>query len=120
MSDFLLYQVTYHSLIMHEGTKHTLELEEKTYGIAISTSKELYVEMSEYELKTVSRIEHSLLRRLLRTTNQQVCLMAIYLDNKQGVKDSCKYMILMHELKPKITHLYGNSYLITNVSEIRY
>src|SRR6267154_4444013 len=49
--DFLLYQVTYHSLAMHDGTKHTLELEDRVYGMAISTSGELYVKMTEYEVK---------------------------------------------------------------------
>jgi len=118
--DFLLYTVTYHSLTMHDDTKHTLELEDKVYGMAISTSGELYVEMTEYEVKTVNSYDHSLQRRLFRTSGQESCLMAIYQDNKQLVKSSCRYVIAMHEMRPKITHLYGNSYLFMNVSEVKY
>src|SRR6267154_4078931 len=65
-------------------------------------------------------IEHSLQRRVFRTNEQKSCLMAIFLDNKQGVKENCNYIIVMHDMKPEITHLYGNSYLLTNMSEIKY
>ena len=90
------------------------------FGIAISTSKDLYYELSEYELRTINNYEHSIQRRIFKGTNEEACLMAIYRDNKGEVKRNCHYVIVMHELKPEIAHLYDNSYLFTNISEIKY
>src|SRR5437867_628106 len=119
-TDFKIYQVIYHKLTLHDGTKHSLELDNKVFGMAMSTTKDLYYEISEFELRTWNKYEHSIQRRIFRQTDQNACLIAIYMDNKQEVKKNCHYIIVMHDLKPEITYLYDNSYLFTNISKITY
>ena len=68
-SKFIVYQIVYHKLTLHDGMKHSLELEDKIYGIAISESKDLYYEMDEVEVKTLNQYEHSRQRRIFKWTN---------------------------------------------------
>jgi len=119
-SNFLLYHVTFHDLAMHDNNKHVIQLEEKIYGLAVSEDKKFYYELSEYELHTVNKYEHSNQKRIFKISQQKSCIMSIYLDDKSGVKNNCQYMITMHDLKPKVEHLYDNVFLLVNISEITY
>ncbi len=122
-SKFLLYRLTYNNLHMHDSNKHSIQLEDHIYGLAISETKDLFYELSEYELyelHTASQFEHSRQRTIFKTAKQKPCLIAIYLDDKVAVNSTCKYVIAMHNLKSEITHLHDNIYLLTNISEIAY
>jgi len=44
----------------------------------------------------------------------------VYLDDKTAIKNNCKFMIGMHELRPQVDHLFDNTFLLTNISHIIY
>src|SRR6266516_5596282 len=76
--------------------------------------------MTEWEVQNVYRYEHSTQRRIFKKGDDRSYLISIYRDDKALVKKNCHYLIVINDLKPQVEHLYENTFLFTNMSEIKY
>ena len=116
---FDYFRVTKFALTMHDDKQHVLELNDIKAGIAISQDNEMYFELTENDLQEYHGRAQSDVRRLINKNIKDSCTMAIYLDDKESIKRTCNYSIVLNSLKSKVEHVSKNLFLLTNIPEYK-
>ena len=115
---FDVFQVKTFAIPTHEtNSSHATQINNLPDGFSIDISGQFYYLLTEAELKDLDSREHSNILRVYNLAEQKSCILAIYRDNTEDIKQWCSFSILMHSLVSGITHIKDSTFLLTKVME---
>ena len=98
-------------------SKALMYLRDPQEGIAICKSCGLFYFLSHQDVSELRVLPNQLShRRVFRTITMKECIIAIFFDDVQSVRENCKYEIVLNVLVPETLWLELNSFLFTGVS----
>jgi len=116
--NFKIYRVQTFPIPTHESnSEHITQIDDLPKGFAIDEDEKWYYTLDESELKNIATHEHSRVQRVFSWVNENSCIIALYKDRGEQIRQACKFSIIMHSLEPGIKHLHGSTFLLTKIEQ---
>ena len=112
---FTVYEIKQYPLALPNSDQNTMRLKDLPSGFAIDDSREFYYTLTKQELDDIGVHHHAYPRTIYTKTRPWSCLTAIFQDEKSEVDRLCMYEIITNTLKPTISLVKDNKYLLTKV-----
>lgn len=123
---FSSYEVILNDMIIPENQDSVMRLKTDVKGILLGQVGRggfqgiRYVELSNWDVIDLRRnAGHGNQHRMLRIDGHRNCLVSIFRDDINKIKENCQYIILPGKLVPSVLWLHKSSFLVTAVDEYR-
>ena len=111
---FRVYELEKIQQLVPDQKSAKMILSEIPSGLVIQNNREFFYELSDAELIQVKLKEATKIEsRVMKKVNSSICVIALFTDNREKIKEHCHYTIILDDLKSGIFWLSGNKFVIT-------
>lgn len=117
-SDFSVYRIHTFPLTTHENnSEHVTQINDLPAGFAIDSEQNYFYTLSDAQLRGMATHEHSNVQKVFNVVNDKSCIIALFRNDGNLIKQTCKFSIMMHSLEPGLTYLQDSTFLLTRIDQ---
>src|SRR6266516_4323244 len=111
---FDMYKIFYYPLVVPGQPNSTMQLKNQESGVAFQRNSEHFFFLSSDEILEL-QITNTLdkLFRTVKLMTNDTCIVALFHNNKNSIKEHCQYTITINSVQPSFLWLNQNHFLLT-------
>ena len=119
-SPFTVYKVTSIPVPINSSSNHATQLLDLHPYFAISRDRNHFLELSEVQISQCKGYGQKHCPSLFaqRDTSENSCILAIFLQNSQDIKQLCNFRTIQNAIKPSMEPLDAERILMTKISSL--